>query len=100
MASGQRPAPAEHPLILRPVDSGYEIPDSFDATGRHWLLVGLTVEADELIEELASRTGDTKATLINKALGLYKAASDASREGKQVGIADGQQELETEFVGF
>lgn len=93
-------AAAEQPLILRAVNGRHEIPDSLDEEGRHWLLIGLTPETDRQIEELALRTGDTKGSLINKALGLYKAASDASREGKQVGIADGDQELDTEFIGF
>jgi hypothetical protein len=52
------------------------------------------------IEELALRTGDTKANLINKALGLYKALSDASIEGKYIGIAANDETLEREFVGF
>ena len=93
-------ASVEQPLILRVVDSDHLTTDSFDPAGRRWLLLGLTPEMDEQIELLALRTGDTKVDLINKALGLYKAASDAFHEGKLVGIADADQELETEFVGF
>ena len=90
----------EQPLILRAVDSRQGIPDAFDDEGRHWLLIGLSAEADRQIEELALRTGDSKGDLINKALGFYKAASDAVRQGKFVGIADAEEELETEFTGF
>ena len=90
----------EQPLILRAVDSRQEIPAAFDDEGRHWLLIGLSAEANRQIEELAQRTGDTKGDLINKTLGLYKAASDAVRQGKFVGIADVEAELETEFTGF
>ncbi len=93
-------ASIEQPVILRVPEPHRGFDDSFDEEGRLWLLVGLTPETNKQIEELAARTGDSKATLINKALGLYKAASDAFHEGKQVGIADGEQELETEFIGF
>jgi len=93
-------ASAEPSIILRTTDSNHGVISSFDNEGRHWLLIGLTPETDQQIEELALRTGDSKANLLNKALGLYKAASDAFHAGKQIGIADGEQELETEFVGF
>ena len=93
-------ASAEQSVIVRAVDSRRGSPEPFDEEGRHWLLLGLTPETDRQIEELALRTGDSKATLINKALGLYKAASDAFHNGMQVGIADPEQELETEFIGF
>jgi hypothetical protein len=74
--------------------------DTIDEEGRLWLLLGLSEEMNHQIEELALRTGDTKANLINKALGLYKAISDASRQGKHAGIATTDDDLETEFVGF
>ena len=90
----------EQPLILRAVDAQHGTARSFDDEGRDWLLLGLTPEANQRIEELAQRTGDTKADLINKALGLYKAASDAHYNGLKVIILDEKQELETEFVGF
>ena len=93
-------ASAEQPVILRSVDSRHGVSDSFDDEGRHWLLLGLTPETDQQVEELALRTGDSKADLINKALGLYKAASDAHYGGLKVVILDEEQELETEFVGF
>jgi hypothetical protein len=35
-----------------------------------------------------------------KALGLYKLAEEAKREGKAVGIAETPDSLETEFVGL
>ena len=90
----------DRPVILRTMDSHQGVPDSFDEEGRHWLLIGLTLETNRQIEEPALRTGDSKADLIIKALGFYKAASDAVRPGKFVGITDGEEELETEFVGF
>lgn len=68
--------------------------------GRHYLLLGLSEEMNCIIEDLANRTGDSKADLLNQAIGLYKVISDAFREGKRVGIAADDQELETEFVGF
>ncbi len=93
-------ASIEQPVILRASDPRHIVADSFDDEGRLWILLGLTPETDRQVEELAARTGDSKASLINKALGLYKAASDAFHQGKQVGIADGEQELETEFIDF
>jgi hypothetical protein len=53
-----------------------------------------------IVEELARRSGETRANIFNKAIVLFKKASDAASEGKRIGIADADQELETEFVGF
>jgi hypothetical protein len=46
------------------------------------------------------RTGDSPSDLFRKALGLYKLAEEAKREGKVVGIAATPNCLETEFVGL
>ena len=52
------------------------------------------------LNELMSRTGDSPSSLFRKALGLYKLAEEANREGKAVGIASTPDALETEFVGL
>ena len=49
---------------------------------------------------MAQATGDDWTDVIRKALGLYKAAVDAHREGKAVGVTADPSVLDTEFVGF
>jgi hypothetical protein len=90
----------ENAVILKVPPPAKWIAETLDEEGHYWLLLGLTEEMNRQIEELSLRTSDSKATLINKALGLYKAASDAAHAGNRVGIASPDQELETEFVGF
>ena len=52
------------------------------------------------MDELIDRTRDTPSDLFRKALGLYKLAEEAKREGKSVGVATSPESLETEFVGL
>jgi hypothetical protein len=52
------------------------------------------------LDELAHSSGSSMAEVIAKAFVLYKAAAEASHQGKAVGIAPTPDVLETEFVGF
>ena len=52
------------------------------------------------MNDLISKTGDDPVGLFRKALGLYKLAEEAKRQGKAVGIATTREALETEFVGL
>lgn len=91
---------SEAPVTLsvpEPVHSAHEHEDE---AGRTYLLLGLTKPMNDRLEELALRSRISKAEIINRAVGLYKAAADAIAEGKRVGIASEDQELDTEFVGF
>ena len=90
----------ENPVTLAVPPPAKWIADTRDDQGRLYLLLGLSEEMNARIEELALRTGDTKADLLNKAVGLYKLVSDAFREGKRVVIVDDQQGQETEIVGL
>jgi hypothetical protein len=64
------------------------------------ITLDLPAEAAQALNELMSRTGDSPSDLFRKALGLYKLAEEAKREGKAVGIAETPDSLETEFVGL
>ncbi len=90
----------ESQIVLEVPHSSTATPGQPEESGRDWLLLGLSKEMNDRIEELASRTGDTKADLINKAIGVYKAISDAVTEGKRVGIVGPDQPLEVEFDGL
>jgi hypothetical protein len=89
----------EKPITLNVPPGARTIHDTFEK-GRYYLLLGLSEEMNSIVEDLANRTGDSKADLLNQAIGLYKVVSDAVREEKRVGIAADDQKLETEFVGF
>jgi hypothetical protein len=64
------------------------------------IAIDLSPEATRSLNELMKRTGDSPSDLFRKALGLYKLAEEAKREGKAVGIAATPDGLETEFVGL
>jgi len=65
---------------------------------RYHLLLGLSPEFNQVIEELALRYGRNKAEVINLGVCMFKFLSDAAREGKKVGVAAPDQELETEIT--
>jgi hypothetical protein len=63
-------------------------------------LIHLSPEAADELNQLMAQTGDSPTQLFRKALGLYKVAKQAIREGKAVGIADTADSLESRFVGI
>ena len=67
---------------------------------RTGIAIKLTPEANQALDELMQRTGDSLSDLFRKAIGLYKLAEEAKREGKAVGIATTPDSLETVFVGL
>lgn len=76
------------------------IHDTFDGI-RYQLVLGLTYEMVERIEQLAldMAHGD-KGEVINTALGFLKYARDSALEGKQIWVVDSKGEPETEIVGL
>jgi hypothetical protein len=64
------------------------------------LSVQMSSQGLEMLGDLAASSGQTLDEVVGKAFLLYKAASDAHREGKSVGIAPNSEVLETEFVGI
>jgi ribosomal protein S3 len=68
--------------------------------GWHRAILDMSPEVYEFLERLAEESGKSKVEVIRKALGLYRLALDARREGLVVGAATEEQPLDTEFVGF
>ena len=68
--------------------------------GWHRLVVDVAPDAFEAFEKLVEETRTSKAEVMANAIGLYGLALKARREGKIVGAAGDDQEIETEFVGF
>jgi hypothetical protein len=73
----------------------------------HWAPAGSTPFSIDLspaawvaFKNLVEETGESPGALIVKALGLYRLASAAKKEGKAVGVAPSPEDLETEFTGF
>jgi len=64
------------------------------------ITLDLSPEGSSVLNQLMNETADSPDDLFRKALALYKAAQDAHREGKAVGVASSPDALETEFVGF
>ena len=86
------------PVTLEVPGPDKESPDDLE---RVYMLLGMSQAMNARVEELAARGGVSKAEIINRAVGLYKAVSDALLDGKRVGIVeDSEIELDSEFVGF
>jgi hypothetical protein len=64
------------------------------------IVIDLPPVAAKEFKEFVHQTGDTLPELFRKAFGLYKLSKEAVQEGKFVGIAETEDSLETEFVGF
>lgn len=60
----------------------------------------LSPRAYALIESLAKRTDGAPSEVLSKALALLEVAVDAVEHGYKVGVADQNQPLRREVVGF
>ena len=88
--------------LLKSAD-GVTPPVSFtrgNRPGRLLVSMEMSEGALDMLGELASATGQKVEDVIGKAFLLYKAAVDAHKEGKSVGVAPTSDVLETEFVGL
>lgn len=65
------------------------------------LSLDVSVELNELLEELAEETGSTKSDVLRKAIALMDVAVDARREGKRVFVLDHAPEgASREIIGI
>jgi hypothetical protein len=62
--------------------------------------LAMTPEADELLSDLAQKTGLSEGSVLRVALGMFKIAVDAKQEGMHVGVASEPSALDVELVGF
>jgi hypothetical protein len=62
--------------------------------------LAMTPEADEFLAELAKKSGLSEGEVLRLALGMFKTAVDAKRQGKHVGVASTPDVLDIELVGF
>ena len=60
----------------------------------------MTRDANELIGSLAQKTGLSEGDVLRLALGIFKVAVDARKEGKHVGVARSPEALDLELTGF
>jgi hypothetical protein len=58
----------------------------------------MTPAASELLTDLAKETGTSESDVLRMAVGLLKAAVDARKEGKHLGIAGSPEGLDIEFI--
>ena len=57
-------------------------------------------DAYELLAGLARETGQSEGDVFRLALGMFKVAVDAKKEGKHVGVANLSEGLDVEFTDF
>jgi hypothetical protein len=64
------------------------------------LTVDVSKELNDMLESIARESGSTKSDVFRKAIALLDVAHRAKRQGKRIGIAKLEQQLETEIVGL
>jgi predicted transcriptional regulator len=64
------------------------------------LSLDISRELNDLLEQLAVRTGGTKSDVLRKAIALMEVAVDGKRRGLKLGLADKDQQLTTEIIGL
>lgn len=63
-------------------------------------MVGITLEAVGLIQDIASRTKDSREDVVRKALNLYQLLLDAQDEGNRMAILSPDDTIVHEVVGY
>ena len=87
--------------VLSSADGGVTSPVSTAwSHGAYLVSMRMTEELFTMLNELAEASGQELDQVIGKAFLLYKAASDARKDGKAVGVATSSDVLETEFIGI
>lgn len=84
------------------VHAGRTVPPQarVDEQGRVILALDLSERNNEILEQLMLEIGADKGEVIRRALSLFKLAIDGHNEGKRIGLATADQDLETEFDLF
>jgi hypothetical protein len=62
--------------------------------------LAMTRDANGLLAGLARETGLSEGDVLRLALGMFKVAVDARKEGKHVGVAGSPESLDLELTGF
>jgi hypothetical protein len=62
--------------------------------------LAMTPEAEELLVDLSQRTDLSEGNILRLALGMFKTAVDAKKQGKHFGVASTPDVLDIELVGF
>jgi hypothetical protein len=70
------------------------------ATARVVRNLAMSPEANELLASLAQETGSSEGDVLRLAIGMFKVAVDAKKQGKHVGVAGSPEALDLELVGF
>jgi hypothetical protein len=70
------------------------------ATARVVRNLAMTRDANMLLASLAQETGLSEGDVLRLALGMFKVAVDAKKEGKHVGVARSPEALDLELTGF
>jgi hypothetical protein len=70
------------------------------ATARVVRNLAMTREAEELLVDLARKTGLSEGDVLRLALGMFKTAVEAKQQGKHFGVANDPGTLDVELVGF
>ncbi|MHB1559253.1 MAG: hypothetical protein ACYC61_17520 [Isosphaeraceae bacterium] len=75
---------------------------AFDTSVKARVIRNLTMTpaADELLANLADRSGLSEGDVLRLALAMFKTAVDAREQGKHVGVASSPEVLDLELVGF
>jgi hypothetical protein len=88
--------PTEKPTKISLPDPDKET----DPNGWVRLVVNVSKNLDESLEELAAESGKSVGDILLRSIALYQYLSEAHKRGKQVGVAGEGQPLEVEIVGF
>jgi hypothetical protein len=62
--------------------------------------LAMTRDANELLASVAEETGLDEGDVLRLALGMFKVAVDAKRNGKHIGVSGSPEALDLELTGF
>ncbi|OUL17661.1 DNA-binding protein [Nostoc sp. T09] len=69
-------------------------------TSKIRLSLDVSPELNDIITELAQKSGSTKSDVLRKAIALMEIAIDAKDRGEKLGLVDKTQSVNTEIVGI
>jgi hypothetical protein len=64
------------------------------------VLLSLSDEMEERVEDLTRRTGYDRGELFNMSIALFKVCLDSVEQGHRVGVVDADREMSLDLTGF
>jgi hypothetical protein len=97
---GNQTTKSNHLTTVRPeAGKGITMSDEGSRSGKIRMTLDVTPEMKRVIDDLASREGDTQASVMRRAIALLKTVKEAEKKGESPALIDQNGQITARLVG-